>query len=117
MSGEAGTMLSRAGFVRVLAAARRPWWGVLLSLAAGCSHGDPLPAQALAERILPPPEVQAASAAAVLPTDAAHAPLPKGAVRLGPATAALPGGLENSHKTGEAEKTAGYTQAGPEAPS
>jgi outer membrane protein len=109
-------MLSRGGIVRVLAAARRPWWGLLLSLAAGCAHGDPLPAQALAERILPPPEVQAAPAAAVLPPDDSPTPLPQGAVRLGPATAVPPGAAESGHKTGEVEKAAGHTQAGPEAP-
>jgi outer membrane protein TolC len=108
-------MLSRAGIVRVLAAARRPWWALLLSLAVGCTHGDPLPPQVLAERILLPPEVQAASAASVLPPEAAPVPLPQGAVRLGPATAALPEPADNGQKTGEVEKTAGCTHPGPEA--
>src|SRR5262249_45698632 len=115
-AGEAGNMLSRAGIVRVLAAARRPWWGLLLLLAAGWSHGDALPPQGLAERILPPPEVQAASAAAGLPPYRSPTPVSQGAVRLGPATAVPPGAAESGLKTGEGEKPSGPTQAGPEAP-
>jgi outer membrane protein TolC len=38
----------------MLAAAQPPFWGVLLSLAAGCSHTGPLSSEVLAERILPP---------------------------------------------------------------
>src|SRR5262249_35149602 len=88
LSEVAVDMLARAGLVRVFATARRPWWGILFCLAAGCSHGGSLPAQVLAERILPPPETPAA---AVLPPDPAPAPLAKGGVRLGPATAVPPG--------------------------
>jgi outer membrane protein len=106
-------MLSRAGLIRVFAAARRPWWAFLLSLTAGCSHGGSLPAQALAERILPPPE---ASAAAVPPPDAAPAPLPKGGARLGPATAVPSGADGTGQQSGEGERTAGHMPAGPEAP-
>src|SRR3954468_18754453 len=56
-------MLSPAGFVRMPAPARRPLWGVLLSLAAGCCHGGAADPQVLAERILPPPGVPAPAAA------------------------------------------------------
>jgi outer membrane protein TolC len=66
-------MLSRAALLRALAGARRPLWGALLTLAAGCSHGGHFPSQALAERIVPP-DAQAQAA----PADAAPviAPVP-----------------------------------------
>src|SRR5436309_12647336 len=51
-------MLSRRGFGGKLTAARSLLRGVLLVLAAGCSHRAALPVSVLAERILPPPDAR-----------------------------------------------------------
>jgi outer membrane protein len=52
-------MLSRSGSGRTRTAVLRLLRGVLLVLAAGCSHGPPLPADVLAGHILPPPGARA----------------------------------------------------------
>jgi outer membrane protein TolC len=91
-------MLSGEEFARMLAV-RRPLWGVLLSLAAGCSHHAPLLPQVLAERILPPPDAPAAPA----PPEAA-APRPDKAA------------AEEGRKSEEQEKKSGPTPPGPDSP-
>jgi hypothetical protein len=85
-------MLSRAGLVRMLAAARRPLWGALLGLAVGCSHPESLAPEGLAQRILPPPDAPAQAAARA------------------------PDAAGDGNKSGEAEKTVGQGSDAPPQP-
>src|SRR3954451_5799913 len=111
-------MLSRAGLGRMLAPARRPLWGVLLSLAAGCCHGGPLDPEGLAERILPPPGVPAPAAPEAPAPEAKAAAGEKGKAGEGerkpePAPTAAAG---EKRTTGEGERKAGPTPPGADAP-
>jgi hypothetical protein len=83
----------------MLAPARRPLWGVLLSLAAGCSHGASLAPEVLAERILPPPDLPDVPASAAPET---AMPPPKAATAEG-------------RKLEEVDKKAGQTPPSPDA--
>jgi outer membrane protein TolC len=86
-------MLSRAGFVRRLASARRPLWCALLGLVVGCSNRESLAPEALAQRILPPADAPA-QAVPDSPPQAPEAP-------------------EEGNKPGEAEKPAAPEVAPP----
>jgi len=91
-------MLARAPLVRTLVASRWSLWTALLSLAAGCSHPNSVCPNGLAERILPPQDVPAATA-----TEPSVPP---------PQTATAAG-----HNSSEEERAAAQTPPGQNSPS
>lgn len=93
-------MRSLVSFIQLLTVLRRPIWGVLLCLAAGCSHRSTLSSRLLAERILPPPDIPSTSApASSVPEETL--PPPKKIE------------TEEGHKAEEKEKAPGQTQPSP----
>src|SRR6185437_14066607 len=93
-------MGSWLGFFQLPAAVRRPLWGVLLCLAAGCSHRSALSSRLLAERILPPPN---------LPSPLA--PISSAPQESLPPPKKMETG--DGHKPGEMEKAARQIPSGP----
>jgi len=93
-------MGSWLGFFQLPAAVRRPLWGVLLCLAAGCSHRSALSSRLLAERILPPPD---------LPSPLA--PISSAPQESLPPPKKMETG--DGHKPGEMEKAARQIPSGP----
>jgi outer membrane protein TolC len=91
-------MLTGALLVRTLARQRYPCWCVLLTALVGCSHSGSAYPQVLADRILAPPGVAAASASG-------EEGLPK------------PKAVDDErHRSDEAARTATQTPGGPDAP-
>src|SRR4029077_14424506 len=85
-------------FVRTLARQRYPCWCVLVPVLVGCSHSASTYPQMLADRILAPPEVAAASA-----SGADGLPKPKAVD-------------DERHRSDEAARTATQTPGGPDLP-
>jgi outer membrane protein len=96
-------MSSPVRFIQILANLRRPFWGVLLCLAAGCSHRSALSSRLLAERILPPPDIFSTSAPA--PSASAETLPPPKKIE-----------TEEGQKAGEREKVPGQTSPDPNTP-